>query len=244
MHEATARHPTGGNPTPSTTPTSISAQRDGLLVALDPTRWHDRWVTVRMDEGIVLPRNAVRFPLELRTPPGMQLHDPATWPAVDGRVEYVEGRLLFMPPCGDVQQDVATDVVYVLRSWSESHQDFIVAANEAGMLLAGDVRGADAAVWRTAQAGERTGKYRRTPPVLAVEVAGTDEGEQLLRDKARWYLSHGVQVVWLVLPDTFEVVVIDASSDERFDVASQLPVHPDLPGLAPRVGEIFAQIRR
>jgi hypothetical protein len=39
--------------------------------------------------------------------------DPAhaeRWPAVAGRLEFVGGRLLFMPPCGELQQQTAIDV--------------------------------------------------------------------------------------------------------------------------------------
>ncbi len=112
-----------------------------------------------------------------------------------------------MPPSGDVQQDVSVDTVYVLRSCSEAQPDFVVGGNEAGMLLGNETRGADAAVWLTADAGKRTGKFRRVPPVLAVEVAGEDEGEEELRAKASWYHEHGVALVWIVLPESFHAIV-------------------------------------
>ena len=66
--------------------------------------------TARYDETITLPR-AVRFPVELLPPEGFDAERLETWPRVAGRLEYVEGRLLFMPPSGDVQQDVVTDVI-------------------------------------------------------------------------------------------------------------------------------------
>src|SRR6187455_504716 len=131
----------------------------------------------------------VRFPVELRaerfTP-----EQPSTWPKLEGRLEFVGGRLLYMPPRADNQQDVAMDVAFVLRSWSETHPEFVVGGNEAGMKLGGDVRAADVAVWRAEMATPRSGRVRGVPPVLAVEVSGEDEAEQVLRDKARWYLQH------------------------------------------------------
>jgi len=42
--------------------------------------------------------------VELDPPLGF---DPArleAWPAVEGRLRWVEGRLLYMPPCGDRQR--------------------------------------------------------------------------------------------------------------------------------------------
>lgn len=200
-------------------------------------------MTIQLDEGIVFPRDAVRFPIELRMPAGMRLQDPDTWPRVEGRLEFVGGRLLYMPPCADVQQDVAIDVAYVLRSWSRTHTEFIVGGNEAGMLLDGEIRGADAAVWRRADAERRTGKFRSVAPVLAVEIAGQDEAEEDLRVKARWYLEHGVAVVWIILPVKLEVVVLQRGGESRVGIGARLPECDALPGLTPAVEELFAQLR-
>ena len=187
-------------------------------------------------------RDAVRFPVELRLPLGFDPARAETWPAVAGKLEYVEGKLLFMPPSGDSQQDVVTDVVYVLRAWSAAHPEFVVGSNEAGMLLGEDVRAAGCAVWRRADLGEHTGGYRRVPPTLAVEVAGRDDDEGALLDKARWYLDHGVTCVWLVLPASREVVLVTATGTARLKSESSLPSTPALPGLEPRVAELFAQL--
>ncbi|MBV9947642.1 MAG: Uma2 family endonuclease [Myxococcales bacterium] len=185
----------------------------------------------------------VRFPVELRAD-GFDPERPSTWPQVTGRIEYVGGRLLYMPPCADFQQDVAMDLAFLLRSWSETRPEFIVGGNEAGMKVGGDIRAADAAVWRASEAGQRTGHVRSVPPVLAAEIAGQDEEERVLRDKARWYLEHGVRVVWLVLPDTREVVVITALGDARFRQSERLAPQDDLPGLQPEVSRFFVQIDR
>jgi Uma2 family endonuclease len=201
-------------------------------------------VLVRIDEGLSLPRDAIRFPIELRKPAGMEVADPATWPTVEGRLEVVGGRLLYMPPCADVQQDTVADVAFVLRSWSELHSGFVAGTNEAGMKLGDEVRGADAAVWRADDLGPRDGRFRRTPPILAVEVAGQDEDEAFLRAKAAWYLDHGVAAVWMVLPAPREVVVIDAAGEARFGVADRIPERQELAGLTPEVRKLFAQIMR
>lgn len=147
-----------------------------------------------------------------------------------------------MPPCADVQQYVVTDVAFVLRSWSEDHPEFVVGSNEAGMILGGETRAADAAVWRRADVGPASGHLQRLPPVLAVEVAGEDEGEPELRDKAGWYLAHGVSVVWVLLPARREVVVLRPEDEHRHAVGERLPGAPELPGLEPEVSRLFAQI--
>jgi len=181
----------------------------------------------------------VRHPVELHIPPGFQPDNEATWPKVDGPLEFVGGKLLDMPPCGDVQQEVAMDVAYILKSWGRDHPH---GGNEAGMVLGTEARGADAAVWRKADVGTHTGGLRPVPPLLAVEIAGSDEGEPDLRAKAHWYLEHGVSCVWLVLPETREVVVLGVASESRFGTGSRLSSHPSLPDLAPQVGELVTQL--
>ncbi len=187
-------------------------------------------------------RDDVQFPIELRQPDGFAPERPKTWPKVEGRVEYLKGKLLYMPPCGDIQQDVVGDVFFALKQWTQDHPQFLAATNEAGMMLGGDVRGADAAVWRRDALGVHTGGYRRIPPVLAVEVAGGEEGEAELREKAAWYRAHGVLVVWLVLPDRREVVVLTPEAEARCSTGELLPKHPSLPGLQPVVDDLFREL--
>jgi Uma2 family endonuclease len=193
------------------------------------------------DETIVLPR-AIRFPVELVPPPGFDPERLDTWPVVPGRLEHMDGRLLFMPPCGDVQQDTVADVVITLGAWVRANPSYVLGTNEAGMRLAGATRAADAAIWRRSDVGPYDGRLRRRPPVLAVEVAGDDEPESFLCDKGRWYLDAGVVAVWLVLPETREVIVMTAGQTVRFTSADALPENAALPGLAPRVSELFTQL--
>ena len=193
------------------------------------------------DEMISVPR-AARFPIELRVPRGFRPDDPSTWPRLDGRLEYVGGRLLYMPPCADMQADVVPSIVALLVTWAQTHPEFVVSTNEAGMILGGDTRGADAAVWRRAEVAPYTGKYRRVPPVLAAEVAGDDEEEERLRAKARWYLDHGVAVVWLVLPEAREVIVLIAEDEHRYGGSEQLPANASLPDLEPTADRFFHQL--
>src|SRR5438270_12659570 len=116
-----------------------------------------------VEEMVPVPRSAVRFPLEVPLRSGFVAERPDTWPLVDGQLELVGGKLLYMPPCADRQQDTTADVITVLGIWRKAHPEFVVAGNEAGMLLGGDARGADAAVWRRDAVGTYEGKYRRVP---------------------------------------------------------------------------------
>ena len=197
----------------------------------------------RDEETIPVPAT-VKFPVELMPPPGFDPPRLETWPRVEGRLEWVEGRLLYMPPCGDRQQDTVADVVITLGNWGRSHPEFVVGTNEAGTFLGEDGRGADAAIWRRADVGSYQGGFRRVPPLLAVEVAGRYERERQLREKARWYLEASVPVVWIVLPKKREVLIVTAAGDTRHRRGERLPGDPRLPGLAPMVDELFVQVSR
>lgn len=193
------------------------------------------------EEVLQIP-GAARFPIELEPPEGFDPERLETWPRVEGRLEYVGGRLLFRPPCGDLQQDTVTDLIIILGSWVRTQGDFVLGTNEAGMRLCGATRAADAAIWRKVDARKRTGGLRLAPPVLVAEVAGRYEPEPQLRDKAAWYVGAGVQVVWLVFPQAREVAVLDEHGESRFGAGQHLAEHPALPGLRAGVDDLFIQI--
>jgi hypothetical protein len=131
--------------------------------------------------------------------------------------------------------------VTVLGTWRKTHRSFIVGTNEAGMLLGGEARAADAAIWRKQDAGPREGKYRRAA-VLAVEVRGEFEDESSLRAKAGWYLSHGVEVVWLLFPAEPRAIVLTAHGETLVKAGETLPPCASLPDLAPLLDELFEQL--
>jgi Uma2 family endonuclease len=193
-------------------------------------------------EQVAVPRAAVELPLLVPAPPGFDPDRLETWPRVDGRLEYVGGGLWFMPPCGDDQQETAADLAVELGLWQRAHAEFSVGTNEAGMKLGDDVRAADAAVWRRSDLGPSTGGLRRVPPVLAVEIAGRDDTVDQLTDKARWYLDHGIAVVWLLIPRERTVVVLTRLGRTEHGPGDALPEHPSLPGLTPRVADLFRQL--
>lgn len=187
----------------------------------------------------VVPRIALRLPLELPVPDGFDVASLKTWPEVTGRLEFVGGRLEYMPPCREIQQRTAVDVLTELNLWRRQRTGFVVGGNEAGMLLGGEVRAADAAVWRDGPAGEG---FARTAPLLAVEVSGVDDTVDLLRSKARWYLDHGVETVWIVVPESRSVLVITGQGETEHGANDSLPEPAGLPGLSPRAASFFAQL--
>jgi Uma2 family endonuclease len=187
----------------------------------------------------LVPRDSVSMPWPVPPPEGFDPERLETWPDAPGRYEFVEGRLEYMPPCGEIQQSVAVEVLTELNNWRRATPGFTVGGNEAGMVLGRDVRAADAAVWAHKKPSQG---LARTPPILAVEVAGDDDTPEYLETKAEWYLSHGVEIVWLVLPEGRTVRVLSRSGRAEIGASGRMPEHPSLPGLAPRVASFFQQL--
>ncbi len=204
--------------------------------------WQDVAMDFPYDELLPVPRSA-RLPIELEPPEGFQPDELATWPKVVGRLEFVDGRLLYMPPCAEEQQLLAVQLTHLLRRWAEGQSGFDVGGNEAGIQLGKEVRGADAAVWpRPSPPRRRSRNFRREAPLLAAEVAGREdaEDESALLRKAKWYLRHGVKAVWLILPETREVVDVRPRRTRRYGEGQRFEGPPELPGLSVSVDELFS----
>jgi SAM-dependent methyltransferase len=148
----------------------------------------------------------------------------------------------FMPPCGSAREDTVTDVVVTLGNWARAHPEFLLGTRGAAVQLEVSARPADAALWRREDLAAYVGGLRRVPPVLAVEVAGRDESEEELREKAAWYLRKGVEAVWLVLCEAREVVAMAPSGARRVAADETLPEVPGLIGLKPRARELLHQL--
>lgn len=88
---------------------------------------------------------------------------------------------------------------------------------------------------------DEDGGFPRISPILAVEVAGREDTVEALEQKARWYLDHGVEVVWIAIPRTRMVRVFPRDGASQHGAGQRLPLHPSLPGLSPTVEEFFSQ---
>jgi Uma2 family endonuclease len=195
----------------------------------------------RGEDWIPVPGTA-RFPVELTPPPGFEPARLETWPRIDGRLEWVGGRLLYMPPCGDRQMCTVADLVTALGLWRRTHPEFILGTNEAAIRLGDDVRGADAAIWRRDALGEATGGIAQAVPLLVAEASGRYDQEPALRAKAGRYLAAGAAVVWIVLVESREVVVVTPDGETRHPASDRIPGHPDLPDLDVAVADLFRQL--
>ena len=142
------------------------------------------------------------------------------------------GSLAFMPPLGSARDAAMTSVASRLGAWVRDRHELVLATSGTWSSIAAVPRPPDAAIWRRSDLDGYVGKLRRVPPLLAVEVAGADDGEDALLEIAAGHLAAGVSTVWLVLPAPRAVLVVTAAGVTRHGADAALPEPAGLVGLA------------
>ncbi len=78
-------------------------------------------------------------------------------------------------------------------------------------------------------------------PDLAIEVVSPDDRGGEIRKKAREYLGHGMRQVWIVWPETREVVLHRSPKQiEVFEEGDELTSEDLLPGLRVSLNALFS----
>ncbi|MGI8927672.1 MAG: Uma2 family endonuclease [Tepidiformaceae bacterium] len=78
------------------------------------------------------------------------------------------------------------------------------------------------------------------PPTLAVEIRSSSESMRTQRAKCRFYREHGVDVCWLIDPESRTAEVFDSVRDGAVLVASDSLESSALPGFSLPLHELFA----
>ena len=152
------------------------------------------------------------------------------------RGELIRGVLCEMTPTGQEHGWIVALLTRELVAHVEVHRLGIVVAGESGVQLEHDpdtVRAPDIA-FTSAQrlpVDRITRRYAEVVPDLVVEVVSPSDRHADVRDKARMWLSFGVQLVWVVFPvaHTVEVYRAGAETAETLTEADSLDGSPVLP---------------
>jgi len=163
------------------------------------------------------------------------------------RGELIRGVLCEMTPTGQEHGWVVALLTRELVTHVEVHRLGIVVAGESGVQLEHDpdtVRAPDIA-FTSAQrlpADRITRRYAEVVPDLVVEVVSPSDRHADVRDKARMWLSFGVQLVWVVFPvaRTVEVHSADADAAQTLSEADSLDGGSVLPGFSYPLSRLFA----
>lgn len=160
------------------------------------------------------------------------------------RGELTLGVLHRTMPTGREHGEIAANVSFELLSFVKPSRLGIVTTSDSGVRLQRDpdtVREPDVAFFSAGRVGaKRETGYSEVVPDLVVEIESPTDDHRDLYNKARMWLGYGVQLVWVVHPDSRTVDV--HRSGRPVEIVAEdgdLEGHEVLPGFACPVSAIF-----
>lgn len=158
--------------------------------------------------------------------------------------ELDEGRLIEMAHPSFEHGAAQGRVAHFLHSHIEETSADLLVSQNTGFLLAPDVeRAPDICVLRRAAfaAMERVRGVLRGCPDLAVEVVSESDSAADIDRKLEQYLRAGATAVWVLYPDTHNVLVRRRSGQASVLSSGQIVEEPELlAGLKIPIDQIFA----
>lgn len=123
-----------------------------------------------------------------------------------------EGEVVFMSPSGSATGNRNAQVLAALWQWAKQNGEGVVFDSSAGFTLPNKaVRAPDASWVRKERMADLTKKQKERfmplSPDFVVEIASPTDRPGYLQAKMEEYVANGVQLGWLLLPDTRSVFV-------------------------------------
>ncbi len=128
------------------------------------------------------------------------------------RGELIRGVLCETMTAGREHGQIVVNLVILLGNFIKPRRLGVLTASDSGVWLERDpdtVREPDIAFFsaESSPLDERVTGYAEVAPDLVVEIASPGDSRRELNDKARMWLSFGVDLVWVVHPDRRSVDV-------------------------------------
>lgn len=171
---------------------------------------------------------------------------PRTLPTGDVRYELDDGRLIVMPPAGDIHGAVQSNVVTQLKVQGE-FRGLGRARTEVGLILRRNpdrLTGPDAVFATAALLPLRRSAdgYLETIPELVVEVRSPNDTGPAVQAKVDEYLVAGVRVVWVADPGNQTVTAHRSNQPPQvFGPADLLAIPDVIPGFQFPVADLFRE---
>ena len=172
---------------------------------------------------------------------------PSELPTGPVRYELDNGRLITMPPPGDIHSAVDSDIHHELKVQGEK-RGFGEVRSEGGLILWRNpdrLVGPDSMFIAKASLPVRRSPegYLETIPDLAVEVRSKNDSQAAIEAKVADYLRAGVKVVWIVDPLKRCVTAYRANKlPELFNENDLLTIPDVIPGFQMPVKNAFAKV--
>ena len=161
-----------------------------------------------------------------------------------GSCELIDGRVVSMSPTGWQHSHIEYRLGFELGLFVQPRQLGWVLVGEVGIYIRRDpdtVRGADIAFIsrRRAPEGSHGGFLEIAPEVVAEIISPTDRWQDL-RPKIEDYFTIGVDQVWVVEPQTRNLLVFDSPADMReFAATDRFEADGILKGFSLKVSDLF-----
>jgi len=157
--------------------------------------------------------------------------------------ELVRGEVIELSRPTRIHGRVCINTGFALETFARKKKKGYVVSNDSGVILeneAGTVRGPDIAYYEDVdQFEDLPQKWGDIPPRLAVEVLSPNDGASYLTQKIQDYLDNGVEVVWVIDPDTKTVGVYSKAGVQFLSEKQTLTGGYILPGFRVKVSELF-----
>ena len=168
---------------------------------------------------------------------------PTSLPSGDVRYELDDGRLIIMPPPGDIHARRQAKIITYLDTQGEEKGHGEVRG-EVGIILRRNpdrVPGADAAFILSESLPVRRSKegYLETIPELVVEVRSKNDSTNEVRAKKEEYFDAGVKLVWVIDPDDRTVTAHQPGQPAHVFAEADTLTCPLIPGFAVPVAKLF-----
>jgi Uma2 family endonuclease len=171
---------------------------------------------------------------------------PSELPSGTVLYELDYGRLVTMPPPGDIHSAADGKVYYHLYAQGES-RGLGKARTEVGIVLARNpdrIVGADAAFIANASLPIRRSAegYLETIPELVVEVRSKNDTLPEVQRKVEEYLAAGVRVAWVADPDARTITAHRRGQEPQvFTETDTLTIEDVIPGFKLLVADVFKE---
>jgi len=168
---------------------------------------------------------------------------PTSLPSGDVRYELDDGRVVVLPPPGDMHARRQAKIIQFLGTGGED-RGLGEVRGEVGIILRRNpdrVVGADAAfhLTRSLPVVRSVEGYLETVPDIVVEVRSKNDSTNEVRAKKEEYFAAGVPLVWVIDPGARTVTAHQPGQpDQTFTDADTLTT-PLLPGFAVPVANLF-----
>ena len=156
----------------------------------------------------------------------------------DLRIERsASGEIIVMSPAGGYSGFRSGEVFWQLRTWAAKDGSGVAFDSSTGFLLPnGAMRSPDAAWVRLSRLAElshlQKEKFIPLCPDFVIEVASPSDALANLTEKMDEYRNCGVQLAWLILPESLEVQVYAASAVQQLTTPQVISGDPMLPDFA------------